>query len=238
MSVARSRMPSSKIVLTSAPRWHRGRRRRSRPAASPPSMKTSSSSPKAEGVAGHAVARKTRISSSGATGFHGRRRGSGWSWASRSAGLSMATRVPPDSRCRGHATGRRRSCGGARRGPRGWVVFAGRPLPCGMPPRGLRRGRPLAPVRDRRRQELAGAGGLRDPFGLVGFEQAARAVRSSSVTDPILWVVVQTMRSASRDAGILPTPHTMSIRPLWGDDLFLTPKPLPPPVADGPRSSP
>ena len=75
-----------------------------------------------------------------------------------------------------------------------------------------------AHAHDRRRQGLAGAGGLfADPFGLVGFEQAAldgeieQRHRSDSMGDSFKPCVLR-----QGDAGILPTPHTMSIRPSVG----------------------
>ena len=65
---------------------------------------------------------------------------------------------------------------------------------------------------------IAGAGGLfADPFGLVGFEQAAldgeieQRHRSDSMGESFKPCVLR-----QGDAGILPTPHTMSIRPSVG----------------------
>ena len=94
---------------------------------------------------------------------------------------------------------------------------------------------------DRCCQRFAGAGGLfADPFGLVGFEQAAldgeieQRHRFDSTAESFKPCVLR-----QGDAGILPTPFTMPSCPFLGrSTCFLTPQTAAPTVPDGTRSSP
>ena len=155
------------------------------------------------------------------------------SW--RSAGLSMATKVPPDSRVPKGGDGRRRSCGVAVEGfaGEGGLLQVDHFVQRRRGRRG--RGRWQSPCPNRRRQD--------SPVRAV----SSRTRSAWSVSSkPLDGEIEQRHRSDSMgdsfepcvlrqgDAGFCRHP-ICRFAPLWGRRPVLDPKPLPPPVCGRPR---